>query len=85
MGGGVSYLAVPCAVHMVILPNEIIPYRVCLSFVFRLVAIDEVKAARRISLNTFISLRDSKPECCSSKKQKTIAANKCCILQEKYS
>lgn len=62
-GGGVSCLAVPCAVHMVILPNEIIPYRVCLSLVFRLVAIDEVKAARRISLITSTSPPDSEPEC----------------------
>lgn len=61
--GGVSCLAVPCAVHMVILPNEIIPYRVCLSLVFRLVAIDEVKAARRISLITSTSPPDSEPEC----------------------
>lgn len=62
-GGGGSCLAVPCAVHMVILPNEIIPYRVCLSLVFRLVAIDEVKAARRISLITSTSPPDSEPEC----------------------
>lgn len=62
-GGGVSCLAMPCAVHMVILPNEIIPYRVCLSLVFRLVAIDEVKATRRISLITFTSPPDSQPEC----------------------